>query len=83
MIRGDAEEVAMHQLKKAINTCPKCGSTLVLAIETNKYRSREAVVTYTYLCPVCRYKNIVEQVTVKADGDKILVAKFKSSSAKS
>jgi len=68
----------MYQLRRYVNTCLKCGAPLVLTIETNKYKSREVVVTYTYLCPVCRSKNIVEQVAVKADGDKILITKLKS-----
>jgi|UniRef100_A0A7J2U130 C4-type Zn-finger protein len=73
----------MYQLKKPVNTCPKCGSSLLLAIETNKYKSREVIIAYTYMCPICRYKNVVEQVTVKANGDKIFITKFKSNAEKS
>ncbi|MDK6029321.1 hypothetical protein QPL79_08095 [Ignisphaera sp. 4213-co] len=64
----------MSTIRKNANPCPKCGTAIQLAIES-EHRSKEIIITYNYSCPVCKYKEAAEQINIKLNGDKIFIVK--------
>ncbi len=55
-----------------LKTCPRCNNVMTLLIQS-EIGSREVKTTYMYMCIVCRYKEIVERVSVRKNGGKLLV----------
>jgi C4-type Zn-finger protein len=63
--------------------CPKCKSSLMLSIESEKKEKQEMIIRYLYVCISCGYKNVIDQIIMKANGDKIFVIRSKENSQKS
>lgn len=64
----------MSTIKRGLVMCPRCGASMHVAIES-EHRGKEVVISYNYLCPICRYKELTEQINVKLNGDKIYIVK--------
>ncbi len=54
------------------NPCPRCKNELQLSIEVEK-KQKITTISYVYVCPVCKYKDINEYIELQLDGDKVLV----------
>ncbi|MEM0026593.1 MAG: hypothetical protein QXT53_01480 [Ignisphaera sp.] len=64
----------MSIIRRSLVMCPRCGTTLQVAIES-EHRGKEVIISYNYLCPVCRYKEMTEQINIRLNGDKIYIVK--------
>ncbi len=66
----------MERRLSPINPCPRCGSELRLIIEA-EYGGRQSIISYSYICSVCRHKERVEQISVRLNSDKLLISRVK------
>ncbi|MEL9939492.1 MAG: hypothetical protein QW348_01035 [Ignisphaera sp.] len=64
----------MSITKRNLVMCPRCGTSLQMAVES-EHRGKEVIISYSHLCPVCRYKEMVEQINIRLNGDKIYIVK--------
>ncbi|MEM1542264.1 MAG: hypothetical protein QW101_03995 [Ignisphaera sp.] len=64
----------MHIDRRVVNVCPKCKNNLRLVIESEN-KPKIVSMKYTYICDVCRFKKIIENVIIKMDSDKIIITK--------
>ncbi|ADM28005.1 hypothetical protein Igag_1199 [Ignisphaera aggregans DSM 17230] len=58
------------------NPCPRCKNELQLSIEVEK-KQKMATISYTYICPVCKYKDVNEYIELQLNGNKVLVRRIR------
>lgn len=66
--------IMMGTARAQQNLCPKCRNSLRLIVETEN-KSQVSTITYIYACDVCRYRKVVESITLKRDSNKLVVLK--------
>ena len=72
----------MNMRNRNVVLCPRCKSPLMLSVEAEKKEKREIFIRYLYICTSCGYRDIVDQIVMRANGDKIFVIRSKGNMQK-
>jgi len=54
--------------------CPRCKTTLRLLVESES-RPKTTNITYLYVCDACKYRKVVDSVTLRMNGNKLMVTR--------